>query len=74
MRKPRPDSRIGAAILAAGLTQAVVAERCGINPARISRFANGRQQPTVAQLDLLAEAIGCPAHELMGDPLMTQTG
>ncbi len=67
-RKPNPDGLIAQAIVKAGLTQTEVAERSGINPARISRFATGAQTPTPEQLAVLAEVIGVPAHQLLPTP------
>jgi DNA-binding XRE family transcriptional regulator len=42
---------------AAGLTQADLAERCGIDTPEISKYENGHRVPTLATIERLAEAL-----------------
>lgn len=42
----------------AGLTQAQLAERCGVNQADISRIERGSTNPTSKTLQRIAEALG----------------
>lgn len=64
-RKPNPDSPLVQAMLKAGLSQTEVSERTGINPARVSRYANGLQVPSPQHLQLLAELLEAPAASLL---------
>ena len=41
------------------LTQAGLAERCGIAQSEISRFESGRVNPTFATLSRMCRALGC---------------
>lgn len=42
----------------AGLTQAALADACGMATARISEIESGRHNPTVDTLDAIAAALG----------------
>lgn len=41
-----------------GLTQAELAERCGMRPANLCRLENGNGNPSVATLDRIARGLG----------------
>ena len=53
-------AEIRAAIVAAGLTQAEVAEKLSKDPTTVSRWVTGVQDPSFDVLDQLADAIGRP--------------
>ena len=65
MRKPNPDSPLAQVIVAAGLSQDEVAQRTGINPARISQFCTGALVPNPEQLQALAILLEVPAYRLL---------
>jgi transcriptional regulator with XRE-family HTH domain len=52
---------------AAGLSQAVLAQRCFLAPERISSMERGRVSPTLTVLLLLADTIDVPVAELARD-------
>ena len=62
-------ARIGAAVRAArehrGITQEVLSERAGLDPANLSRVERGRAGVSVAMLAALAGALGVPAGALL---------
>lgn len=49
----------------AGLTQAEVAARAGLEPAAVSHYETGEREPSLANLELLIGALGCDAGELV---------
>lgn len=50
-----------------GLTQAALAERCGIAQPNLAAMEQGRRQPTLATLQRLAQAFECDLAELVSD-------
>ena len=50
--------RIAAARRAAGLTQAALAARCGVQPMTVSRWETGTVDPPSSQLERVAAATG----------------
>jgi transcriptional regulator with XRE-family HTH domain len=52
---------------AAGLTLDDLSARCGIAPSRLSLFENGRREPRLSQLDLLATVLGASVAELLAE-------
>ena len=44
--------------VAAGLSQAELGQRIGLNQATISRIERGQQEPTLGQLQRIADALG----------------
>lgn len=69
MTLPTPEQLVGARIrsirLAAGLTQAAVAERAGLVFETVSRIERGVISPTVGSLVGLAKALGVGLPELV---------
>lgn len=65
--KDMKDSRspVRGARLAAGLSQAELARRAGMDHTFISRIESGRTSPDVRTLQRLAKAIGCPVADLV---------
>ena len=57
--------KLKAARLAAGLTQAQLAEKVGCQQRDISRWENGLREPVASTLKKLAEAIGCSMDVLV---------
>ena len=57
--------RVRAARLSLGLSQAQVAELCGLSVPYISRIETGKGNPTLAVLSALSEAISVPIVELV---------
>jgi XRE family transcriptional regulator, regulator of sulfur utilization len=53
--------------LAAGLTQAVVAERSGLSQADISRYERGLGNPTRTTIELIAAALGAHLELVRND-------
>ena len=51
---------------AAGLTQAVVAERAGVHAVTVSLVERGKRQPSLGVAFRLAEAVGADVLELLG--------
>jgi DNA-binding XRE family transcriptional regulator len=49
----------------AGLTQRELAARAGVAPILLARIESGTYDPDLAVLGALAEAVGCPAFELV---------
>jgi len=47
------------------LTQFHMAEICGIEPSNLNRIENGRTNPTVRSLVLIADALGVSMKDLM---------
>jgi transcriptional regulator with XRE-family HTH domain len=48
----------------AGLTQTVFAERCGFYQTYLSRIENGRANPTLNAIDVIAKMLGLTIFEL----------
>ena len=57
--------RVRSARLTLGLSQARVAEICGLSVPYVSRIEQGKGNPTIAALGALAEALGMPLAELV---------
>lgn len=57
--------KLKAARLAAGLTQAQLAERLGIPQSSIARYEAGAREPLASTLKSMAEALGCTMEELI---------
>ena len=51
--------------LSAGLTQAALGNRCGINKSAISKYETGRHIPKYETLCKIADALGVPACDLL---------
>ena len=49
---------------AAGLTQAQLADRAGVNPEHISRIERAEKGPSIELLDRIAGALGLPIRDL----------
>ena len=54
-----------AARLSAGLTQQEVAARAGIASTIVAQIESGCSDPDLRLLGTLAEAVGCPAYDLV---------
>jgi transcriptional regulator with XRE-family HTH domain len=59
--------RLTAGRLRAGLTQAALAEACGVTDETISRIERGRYEPAVSTLLRLAEALDLGLDQLAGE-------
>lgn len=59
------ESSIKKARLAAGLTQAQLAERMKCTQQEVQRWESGRINPTTKTIKKLAEAIGCNPGDLI---------
>ena len=76
---PDPDIlvRLGrnlkAARLGAGLTQGELAGRAGLAPAFVAELEGGALDPDLRALGALADALGCPAFELVGEGLVASS-
>lgn len=60
-------SRLRAARLGAGLSQSRLEELSGIPKARLSRYENGRVEPSIRTLTRLARALDVSEASLLGD-------
>ena len=49
----------------AGITQAELAKRAGINPGALNHFMQGRREPRIKNLRKLAEATGISIENLV---------
>lgn len=49
----------------AGMTQVELAEKIGVNRATLSKYENGQIEPSISQLDNIAEALDIPLFELL---------
>ena len=58
-------SPIAAARIAAGMTQAQLAEAIGCKQLTISRWERGEFSPNTSALQRLSEALGCPMEDLL---------
>ena len=54
---------------AAGLSQKEVAQSMGISPQALAQYEKSRRRPKPATLRRIAEAIGCPVSDLIGDDM-----
>lgn len=58
-------SPIATARMAAGMTQAQLAEAIGCKQLTISRWERGEFSPNASALQRLSEALGCPVEDLL---------
>jgi transcriptional regulator with XRE-family HTH domain len=58
--------RIRSARVAAGLTQAELAAKAGLQPSAVSHFETGSRTPALASLTRLADALACSMDSLAG--------
>ena len=64
---------IRAARISAGLTQAQLAELCGLSPMSIRRYENGARNPTFDVLEIIASALKVNVFSLVyKDPLSVE--
>jgi transcriptional regulator with XRE-family HTH domain len=49
-----------------GITQLELANRTGLTPASVSRIVAGTTQTRLANLELIAKALGCTVEEIQG--------
>lgn len=54
---------------AAGMTQSVLAERCGVDKSAISGYEIGRSEPNMEMLSRLMKALGVDANYLLQDEM-----
>lgn len=59
------QSPIAAARIAAGLTQAQLAEAVGCKPLAVSRWERGEFSPNASALQQLSKVLGCPMENLL---------
>ncbi len=52
----------------AGLNQAELAKRLGVDQGSVSRWENGRSEPSISMAVPLATALGVPVEALIGEP------
>lgn len=68
-RSARPRYLDGKALrrqrLAVGLEQAQLAEMCGVSQSHVSNWETGANGCRIGMLHKLAEALGCPATDIM---------
>lgn len=50
-----------------GMTQIELCRRSGVARSTLGNYAAGRVQPTLRQLRLIREALGCTWEELLGE-------
>lgn len=55
----------------AGITQAPLARKAGIDTSRLSEIENSRKSPTIDELIKLAEALECKPHKLLPSTILT---
>lgn len=53
------------------LSQAELAEACGVDRSNISRWENGEYMPHVKKLPIIAKTLGCTIDELLQEPKET---
>lgn len=63
--KKRVASGVIRCRLAAGITQAELSARLGIDRAYVSGLEGGRRNPTIQRLDEIAQALGVDVAELL---------
>lgn len=51
-----------------GITQAGLAEKAGLSRATIVNYESGKRSPRELDLHRIADALGCTASDLLGDP------
>lgn len=54
-------------VIARGMAQSDIAERCGITEAMLSRYIHGTSMPGVDKIYALASALGCRAIDIIGE-------
>lgn len=59
------ESPITAARMAAGMTQAQLAEAIGVKPQQIGNWERGIRNPKLDALQKMADALGCDLSDLM---------
>lgn len=59
------QSPIAAARIAAGLTQAQLAEAVGCKPLAVSRWEHGQREPSAIILQRVAHVLGCNMEDLL---------
>lgn len=64
--KKRVASGVTRCRLAAGITQAELSVRLGIDRAYVSGLEGGRRNPTIQRLDEIAKALGVDVTEILG--------
>jgi transcriptional regulator with XRE-family HTH domain len=71
MSKNHPTSSLGARLKsllkARGMSQSALAARAGIDRAELNRLVNDRRPPRLDEISWVAEALGVPIEELIGD-------
>lgn len=60
-------SRLKSLLKARGMSQSALAARAGIDRAELNRLVNDRRRPRLDEVGWLAEALGLPIEELIGD-------
>ena len=58
-------SQIAKARMAAGMTQAQLAESIGVKPQQIGNWERGLRNPKIEALRKISDALGCELNELM---------
>lgn len=64
-RQTATTSPISSARIAAGLTQAQLAEKVGVAAQHIGRWERGERRPKIDALMRIAQALGCDVKELI---------
>lgn len=64
-RRTGTQSPITTARMAAGMTQAQLAEAIGVKPQQIGNWERGERNPKIEALQKMADALGCELNELM---------
>ena len=59
-------SRVTARRTDLGMTQAQLAQKCGLHPAAISHFETGQRRPCIENLARLALELDCTSDYLIG--------
>ncbi len=52
----------------AGFSQKELAERVGVHPSTVTRWEQGRITPTLAKLEMIADAVGVEFVKLLRQP------
>lgn len=64
-RRRGTQSSIAAARMAAGMTQAQLAEAIGVKPQQIGNWERGMRNPKINALNRIADALGCELNDLL---------
>ena len=64
-RQTSTSSPIASARIAAGLTQAQLADKVGVAAQHVGRWERGERRPKIDALVRLADALGCDVKELL---------